>query len=246
VIFLSDNGGCAENVMPGWYDVPNKTRDGRTVHVGNDPKFMPGPQEVYQSYGPAWANASNSPFRRFKHWTEEGGISTPFIVRWPGHVKAGQTREEMVLNVDAAPTLLEIAGLPRSPTMQGRSFAPLAEGRALPDWRKDWLYEYYEYPGYENVKPNRGVRTERYKLIHYFTEPEEFELYDLKTDPGEDRNLYGRPEVADLTARLKARLEALRKETGDAYVYKRSRNPRMSILFDPPNTEPAPWRPQSH
>jgi arylsulfatase A-like enzyme len=176
----------------------------------------------------------------------EPSIRVPMILRLPGRVKAGQVREEMVLNVDAAPTLLEIAGLPRSPTMQGRSFAPLAEGRALPDWRKDWLYEYYEYPGYENVKPNRGVRTERYKLIHYFTEPEEFELYDLKTDPAEDHNLYGRPEVAGLTAQLKARLEALRKETGDAYVYKRSRNPRMSVIFDPPNTEPAPWKPQSH
>ena len=87
VIFLSDNGGCAENVHPDWYDIPSKTRDGRPIHVGNDPDFMPGPEEVYQSYGPAWANASNTPFRRFKHWTEEGGISTPFIVRWPGGLK---------------------------------------------------------------------------------------------------------------------------------------------------------------
>ena len=119
----------------------------------------------------------------------EPSIRVPMILRWPGRVKAGQTREEMVLNVDAAPTLLEFAGLPIPATMQGRSFAALSEGRALADWRKDWLYEYYEYPGYENVKPNRGVRTERYKLIHYFTEPQEFELYDLKTDPAEDHNL---------------------------------------------------------
>jgi arylsulfatase A-like enzyme len=176
----------------------------------------------------------------------EPSIRVPMILRWPGRVKAGQVREEMVLNVDAAPTLLEIAGLPRSPTMQGRSFAPLAKGQPIADWRKDWLYEYYEYPGYENVRPNRGVRTERYKLIHYFTEPEEFELYDLKTDPAEDHNLYGKPEVAELTARLKTRLEALRKETGDTYVASRSRYPRMSVVFDPPSTEPPPWRPQSH
>jgi arylsulfatase A-like enzyme len=130
--------------------------------------------------------------------------------------------------------------------MQGRSFAPLAEGHALADWRKDWLYEYYEYPGYENVKPNRGVRTERYKLIHYFTAPEEFELYDLKTDPGEDHNLYGKPEYAALTARLKDRLAALRKETGDTYVYKPSRSPRPWVIFDPPTVIPEPWRPQSH
>ena len=99
--------------------------------------------------------------------------------------------------------------------MQGRSFLQLAEGHALSDWRKDWLYEYYEYPGYENVKPHRGVRTERYKYIHYFTEPQEYELYDLKADPNEDHNLYGRPGQEALTAKLRDRLEALRKETGD-------------------------------
>lgn len=176
----------------------------------------------------------------------EPSIRVPMIVRWPGRAKAGQTREEMVLNVDAAPTLLQMAGLPIPATMQGKSFLSLAEGRSLPDWRKDWLYEYYEYPGYENVKPNRGVRTERYKLIHYFTEPQEWELYDLKTDPAEDHNLYGRPEVADLTAQLKARLEALRAETHDNYVYKPSRYPYPSVIFGPSTTVPPPWRPQSH
>lgn len=176
----------------------------------------------------------------------EPSIRIPMIVRYPPRVKAGQVREEMVLNVDAAPTLLQFAGLPAPATMQGRSFAPLAEGHALADWRKDWLYEYYEYPGYENVKPNRGVRTERYKLIHYFTAPEEFELYDLKVDPGEDHNLYGQPQYAELTQTLKARLAALRAETNDHYVYKPSRSPRPWIIFDPPTAVPEPWRPQSH
>ncbi|MBI1197551.1 MAG: sulfatase-like hydrolase/transferase [Phenylobacterium sp.] len=175
----------------------------------------------------------------------EPSIRVPMILRLPGRVRAGQVRNEMVLNVDAAPTLLEFAGLPVPSQMQGRSFAGLAAGRPAPDWRKDWLYEYYEYPGYENVRPNRGVRTERYKLIHYFLDPEEFELYDLATDPGEDHNLYGRPGMEALTAQLKARLTALRAETGDAYVYKPSRSPRPSIAFDPPTTVPQPWRPQS-
>ncbi|MGZ3376244.1 MAG: sulfatase family protein [Phenylobacterium sp.] len=174
----------------------------------------------------------------------EPSIRVPMILRCPKRVKAGQIRPEMVLNVDAAPTLLEIAGLPIPPIMQGRSFAGMAEGHAAPDWRKDWLYEYYEYPGYENVRPNRGVRTERYKFIHYFTEPQEFELYDLQADPHEDHNLYGRPEVADLTARLKARLEALRQETQDHYAYKPSRVPMPSVMFLPPTTQPRPWQPQ--
>ena len=105
----------------------------------------------------------------------EPSIRVPMILRYPRGVKAGQTRAEMVLNVDLAPTLLELAGLPSPPTVQGKSFAALAKGGADASWRKDWLYEYYEYPGYENVRPHRGVRTERYKYIHYFTDPQEYE-----------------------------------------------------------------------
>jgi arylsulfatase A-like enzyme len=96
---------------------------------------------------------------------------------------------------------------------------PLAEGKQIP-WRKDWLYEYYEYPGSEQIPQNRGVRTERYKYIHYYAiEPQAFELYDLQTDPDEMHNLYGDPKYADLAAQLKTRLEELRKETNDNYVY---------------------------
>lgn len=172
----------------------------------------------------------------------EPSIRVPMMIRWPGQIPAGTTRQEMVLNVDAPSTLLEIAGLPIPRTMQGRSFLPLAMGKALPDWRKDWLYEYYEYPAYENVRPHRGVRAERYKLIHFFIEPQEWELYDLKADPNEDHNLYGKPGYEQLTAQLKARLEQLRQETGDHYVYKPSRTARMTVRMDPP-TPPKPWRP---
>ena len=108
----------------------------------------------------------------------------------------------MVLNLDIAPTLLDIAGRGRPTEMQGKSMMPLAEGKPNMSWRKDWLYEYYEYPGFENVRPCRGVRTDRYKFIHFFIEPQEFELYDLHTDPDEMNNLYGKPEYAELTAHL--------------------------------------------
>ena len=87
-------------------------------------------------------------------------------------------------------------------------------------WRTDWLYEYYEYPGNEEVRPCRGVRTERYKYIHYFTAPEEFELYDLEADPAEMHNLHRDSGHAGLVHQLAARLEELRRETGDHYVYK--------------------------
>ena len=142
------------------------------------------------------------------------------MLRYPGRVKTGSVSEEMVLNLDVAPTLLEIAGVPVPVEMQGKSMLPLAEGKPDVRWRKEWLYEYYEYPGFENVRPCRGVRTERYKLIHFFLEPQEFELYDLQTDPDEMNNLYGKPGYEELTADLKGRLAALRAQTNDAYQYK--------------------------
>jgi arylsulfatase A-like enzyme len=120
----------------------------------------------------------------------------------------------MVLNLDIAPTLLQLAGAAAPKTMHGRSMVPLLTDPAA-DWRPDWLYEYYEYPGPHSVRKNRGIRTERYKLIHYYEAPEEFELYDLEQDPGEKVNLYGKADAAELTKRLQARLEALRRETGD-------------------------------
>jgi arylsulfatase A-like enzyme len=152
----------------------------------------------------------------------EPSIRVPMMVSCPGRVKARTTSNEMVLNLDIAPTLLDIAGVAVPPEMQGKSMMPLAEGKPNVSWRKDWLYEYYEYPGFENVRPCRGVRTDRYKLIHFFIEPQEFELYDLHSDPDEMNNIYGKPEFAELTALLKERLEALRAETNDTYQYKPS------------------------
>ena len=116
--------------------------------------------------------------------------------------------------------------------MQGESRVPIAEGKPLSNWRTDWLYEYYEYPGWENVKPCRGVRTERYKLIHFFLPPEEFELYDLKVDPDEKHNLYGLPQYRELEKELYARLQELRAQTGDHYEYKPS-----GLPLHPPHEE---------
>ncbi len=149
----------------------------------------------------------------------EPSIRVPMMLRYPGHVPAGTKSSEMVLNLDVAPTMLQIAGLPVPAAMQGKSFLPLAEGHSIP-WRKDWLYEYYEYPGFENVRPCRGVRTARYKYIHFFLDPQEYELYDLEKDPSESANPYGKPGYEQITAQLQARLEELRKETGDTFVYK--------------------------
>lgn len=150
----------------------------------------------------------------------EPSIRVPMMLRYPDRVKAGTTSDKMVLNLDMAPTLLEVAGLSVPAEMQGKSMLPLAEREPGVAWREDWLYEFYEYPGFENVRPCRGVRTSRYKLIHYFLEPQEFELYDLKTDPDEKNNLYGKPGYEELTAHLKERTAALRAETHDTFEYK--------------------------
>jgi arylsulfatase A-like enzyme len=146
--------------------------------------------------------------KRFMH---EPSIRVPMMLRYPKRIKPGVVREDMILDIDIAPTILDFAGIEKPEHMQGKSILKLAEADD-PDWRKDWFYDYYEYPGNEQVRPHRGIRTERYKLIHYYLEPQEFELYDLALDPGETNNLYGNSAQAELQQRLLARLQALRFE----------------------------------
>lgn len=168
----------------------------------------------------------------------EPSIRIPLIIRYPRRFKAGTRRGEMVLNVDVAPTIYDLAGVKIPTTVQGHSLVPLAEGKPARRWRKDWLYEYYEYPGFENVRPMRGVRTERYKYIHYFVDPQEYELYDLQADPDEMQNLYGRPGYEDVTRKLAARLEELRRELDDRYVWSPTKWPD-SVKEKMPDTLPT-------
>jgi len=150
-----------------------------------------------------------------KRLMHEPSIRVPLQIRYPKRIPAGTVREEMVLDLDLAPTFLDLAGVPIPPHIQGKSVLPLAK-KPDPDFRKEWLYEYYEYPNPENVAVHRGIRTDRYKLIHYYKdEPEAFELYDLHSDPKETQNLYGRPEHAALETHLKERLAALQKAVPD-------------------------------
>lgn len=149
-----------------------------------------------------------------KRFMYEPSIRVPTMIRYPREFKAGTKIHDMVLNLDIAPTLLELAGVEIPPPMQGKSLVKLAKGRET-SWRRDWLYEYYEYPSTQEVLPHRGIRTERYKLIHYYREPEEYELYDLESDPGEIHNLYADAQYDDVKLNLWKRLEELRRETGD-------------------------------
>lgn len=150
-----------------------------------------------------------------KRLMHEPSIRIPLFIRYPRLIKPGMVVNNMALNIDWAPTILDLAGMQVPAQMQGRSLVPFLRGEQPSSWRKDWLYEYYEYPGPHNVKKNRGIRTDRYKLIHYYEEPQEFELYDLKEDPGELHNIYGHAAHAQLARELMSRIAELRRETGD-------------------------------
>jgi arylsulfatase A-like enzyme len=143
-----------------------------------------------------------------KRLMHEPSIRVPMMIRYPKRAPAGTVREEQVLDLDVAPTLLDLAGVPTPKHMEGKSMLPLARA-ADPDFRKEWYYEYYEWPNPEGVRPHRGIRTEQYKLIHYVMEPQEFEMYDLGADPGETKNLYGDSPHAETQKKLWSRLQEL-------------------------------------
>jgi len=144
-----------------------------------------------------------------KRLMHEPSIRVPLMVRYPRRIPAGTVRKETALDIDLAPTFLDLAGLPVPGHMQGKTLLPLAKASEA-SFRNEWYYEYYEWPNPEKVPPCRGIRTERYKLIQYVLEPQEFELYDLEGDPKETRNLYGMPEFATLQQHLLERLKFLR------------------------------------
>jgi arylsulfatase A-like enzyme len=123
--------------------------------------------------------------------------------------------DDIALNLDFAETFLDYAGVPAPADMQGRSLRPLLQGRTPPDWRTSMYYHYYEYPAVHSVKRHYGVRTQRYKLIHFYHDIDEWELYDLKNDPDEMHNIYSDPQYADVVKELKAELGRLRTQYHD-------------------------------
>jgi arylsulfatase A-like enzyme len=151
----------------------------------------------------------------------EPSIKVPLLVRYPARSAPGRVdRDHMVLNVDLAPTILEWAGVSAPTWMHGRSLVPLLEGSVpaagiSPEWRDAFLYEYYEYPAEHCVRKNRGIRTHEWKLIHFWEEPQEWELYDLRRDPDETRNLAYEGRYHDLRRQLAVRIEELRRQLGD-------------------------------
>ena len=149
-----------------------------------------------------------------KRFFYEESDRMPFLVRFPGRVKAGSVNRDLVSNVDFAPTFLDLAGAPIPKDMQGRSFKPILFGATPADWRKSFYYHYYEFPAEHKVRRHYGVRTDRYKLIYYY-KIDEWELFDLDRDPHELRSVYDDPAYADVRKKLQAELKRLRRELKD-------------------------------
>jgi len=182
ILFLSDNGACAE-----WDPWGFDTASGpdNILHQGAELDRM-GQPGTYHSYGSGWANASNTPFRLYKHYNHEGGIAAPFIAHWPGGIaRRGVFERECGHIIDLMPTFVELAGA-RYPSerqgspilpMEGRSLTPAFAGKPI---QRDALY--WEHEG------NRAMRAGRWKLAA--VDPGgEWELFDMEKDPTEMHNL---------------------------------------------------------
>jgi arylsulfatase A-like enzyme len=181
VLFLSDNGGCAELLEEDGRLEKKlaRNRKGEKIRGGNIPDTMPGSEDTYMSYGLPWSNASNTPFRLYKHWVHEGGISTPCIARWPATMKEkGKIMHQPAHVIDIMATCLDVAGASypeqfrnQSITpLEGESFSPVLSGN-------EWCREqpiFWEHEG------NAAVRSGTWKLVRKF--PGDWELYNIEED----------------------------------------------------------------
>jgi arylsulfatase len=185
VLFLSDNGACDEILQADWYDLPSKTRDGRPIKVGNNPAVLPGPDDVWQSYGVPWANVSDTPFRLYKHFVHEGGIASPFIAAWPAKISGGGNFIRQTAHItDLMATCLDAAGANYPTNFHGHPIVP-TEGRSLlPIFRGE---ERAERPLFWEHEGNRAVRLGKWKLVA--RHPDAWELYDVEADRTELKNL---------------------------------------------------------
>ena len=150
-----------------------------------------------------------------KRFMYEESMGTPLMMRYPAAVEPGQKIQQLVQNLDFAPTFLDFAGADIPKDMQGLSLKPMMTGTQKGGWRDGLYYHYYEYPhGWHRVNQHYGVRTKTHKLI-YFYGKDHWELYDLQNDPGELNNRYNDPDYADVQARLHQQLQQLRQNYGD-------------------------------
>jgi arylsulfatase A-like enzyme len=144
-----------------------------------------------------------------KRWMFEESYRTPLLIEWPGITQPGSVNTDIVSNIDFAETFLDMAGVSVPADMQGMSMVPVLKSQTPENWRKEHYYHYYEYPAVHSVKRHYGISTERYKLIHFYYDIDEWELYDLYTDPLEMKNVYNDPAYNSIKAELHERLKKL-------------------------------------
>ena len=201
IVFLSDNGGCAEYLAEdGWINsyVPDLP-DGSHVRIGNHVNLTPGPAETYMSYDLPWANASNSPFRLYKHWVHEGGISSPCILHYPPLIDEPTVIHSPVQFIDIMPTFAELAGAAYPSEFNGNAIQPL-EGESFVPALNDGAWR-RENPLYWEHEGNRAARIGDWKLVS--KHPGDWELYNMIDDRTELNDLSaGEPERVQTMSRL--------------------------------------------
>lgn len=151
-----------------------------------------------------------------KRFMYEESMRTPLIMSLPKEFEYRGDINEMVQNIDYAPTFLELAGVEVPEDIQGVSLLPLLKDEKPTEWRKALYYHFYEYPAEHMVKRHYGIRTERYKLIHFYNDIDVWELYDLQADPSEMHNLYEQPGMENIVRELKTQLAALKEQYNDS------------------------------
>ena len=153
--------------------------------------------------------------KKFPDLDKSGEVAMKDVLIGRGVIKAkkgGSVKNDMVLNIDYAPTLLNIAGIQAPKNMQGKSFLSILENKSKRIFRDAVYYHYFEFPYWHHVQPHYGIRTKKYKLIHFYYNIDEWELFDLEKDPNELNNIINNPENKELINKLKTRLEELKIE----------------------------------
>lgn len=151
-----------------------------------------------------------------KRFVYDESFKTPLMISWPGKIQPGSKSDEMVQNLDFAQTFLEAAHIEAPSDMQGESLMPLLLGQS-DKWERDAVYyHYYEYPSIHMVKRHYAIVTKEYKLIHFYYDVDEWELYDRKNDPKEMKNVYDDPAYDSIKKKLHGELEGLRQKYGDS------------------------------